>query len=255
MINKVTVILNVFKRIEHFETQIDYIKNQTESCEIWVDCTITDRNSMDKLQNIQRKYPNIKFTIRSNQNLYHRGRFYYALNVQTPYVFIVDDDIFPNKNYIRNCIALMRRLGDCVFTGYGVRFGKNATKYYNPSRKTYGWHSVQNNGSGFSEPVQVDMAGHSWFLKTKYLKYFTYENQIHIDTGEDLHFSYMMQKYAKIPIYASPHILNSPENWSSDPKLATTIGSDSNATFTRSGNTHKREIIFSEQLSNGWKLL
>lgn len=246
--NKVTVVLNVYKRPEYLKKQIDAIENQTVPCDVWVDYTVPEGTQMYDLSKI---VPNAKITIRTNQNLFHFGRFFYALNAPTEYVFVVDDDIIPGKNYLQHCIDTIEEIGDCVLTGYGLRFDRSIPEY--KAVEKYGWHNYET--GGLDSPVQVDMGGHSWFFKKSNLNLITREEPLNYRNGEDLHFSYMIQKYGKIPLVVPSHKLSEPDNWSCDYKEGMSMGNDANATFRNSDHTAIRNEAVKHYLNDGWKLI
>lgn len=246
--NKVTVILNVYKRPQYLKEQIKAIESQTIPCDIWIDYTVPEGEQMYNLSSIA---PNAKITTRTNQNLFHIGRFFYALNVQTEYIFICDDDQLPGKNYLQHCINIIENEGDCVLTGYGLRFNRNIPRYH--AAETYGWHNI--NRGGFDTSKEVDMAGHSWFMKRSSLSYITRETPYSFENGEDLFFSYIINKYAKIPIKAAPHKVNEPENWSCDYNKGMEMGNDIHSTWRLSNHVSIRSKSLRYYLDKGWKLV
>lgn len=239
----VTVILNVYKRKEYLKRQIESIKNQTVPVDIWIDFTPQSKEDLSLID----EYPDIKFSIRWNQNLKFHGRFNYALNADTEYIFICDDDILPGKEYLKHCIQTMNDIGDCVLTTFGVCLDPNIDGYR--TVKIDGWRSLN------KQPVQVDMAGHSWFFKKKYLKYLNYEEPLTRDNGEDLHFSYMVQKYGKIPIIVPTHDEEYPEKLGSEPNISMMMGSDKNATYLKKDHQSLRSMIVKEYKKDGWKTI
>lgn len=198
----VTTILSCYKRPQYLLEQIHNIKNQTVESDIMVDYTLVDGVPQVKIPN------DIKVTYR-NHNLYHIGRFFYALNAQSKYVFICDDDQVPGKNYLQQCIDIVEQQ-DSIVTSYGVNFA-NGFQGYTATDK-HGWMFPNQNIE------RVDMAGQSWFMKKSTLKYITYEEPYSYLNGEDLHLSYMAKKYGNIPCVVAPHRANEMENWSNDPK-------------------------------------
>ena len=132
----VTVILNIYKRIGYFRQQVESIRNQTTPVDIWVDFT---PQSIDDL-NLINEYPDIKFSIRWNQNLKFHGRFNYALNADTEYIFICDDDIIPGPKYLEHCIETMETHGDSLLTTYGVILDPKTNAYTLLNKA--GWHTM-----------------------------------------------------------------------------------------------------------------
>jgi hypothetical protein len=245
----VTIIMTVYKRSDWFLTQLEGLKQQTIPHEIWVDYTIPEGGQQYDLQQVA---PDCKFNTHPNQNLKYHGRFYYGLNAQTPYVFIIDDDILPGRDYLKNCISIIKEKGECLLTPYGVKINPKSQSYENVTR--CGWHDIVHNRP-YDYCKEVDMAGHSWFIKRETLKYVAYEQPYTYQTGEDLHFSYCVHKYGNIPIYATPHPSHKPEIWGCDPEYGMKIGNDNNASYKQNNFIKLRNDIVKHQIKNGWKLV
>jgi len=114
--------------------------------------------------------------------------------------------------------------------------------------KRYGWDGNCN------ESVPVDIVGHSWFFRREWLSYFTREEpQVYtkISNGEDVHFSFMLQKYANIPTYVPPHPHNDMTLWGSQPKTAWAWGGDGNS---ETGAHYPIDKMFTEYLSRGFSI-
>ena len=75
--NKVTTILNVYKRLDYLQDQLESIRNQTVPTDIWIDYTVPEGEQMYDLTEIA---PDAKITVHQNQNFHHIGRFYHAFN-------------------------------------------------------------------------------------------------------------------------------------------------------------------------------
>jgi GT2 family glycosyltransferase len=219
----VTTILNCYKRPQYLLEQIINIRKQTVESDIWVDYTLVDGVSKVRVPS------DVAVTYR-NHNLYHIGRFFYALNAQTEYVFICDDDQMPGRRYLQKCIEIVEQ-NDCIVTAYGLKFGD--IPGYNPVAK-HGWMFPNQNIE------TVDMAGQSWFMKKSTLKYIAYEEPYSWVNGEDLHLSYMAKKYGNIPCVVAPHRVDNPEEWSNNP-LYRYRGDDSVATWKTSNHKSIRD--------------
>ena len=243
----VTTVLNVYKRPEYLSSQYQAIKNQSIDSSVWIDYTVPEGEQMYDLRSVA---PTAKVTTRVNQNLYHFGRFFYALNSNTEYVFICDDDILPGQDYLKHCIETINTIGNCVVTGYGLRFDRSIPEY--KAVEKYGWHNIAT--GGLDIPVQVDMGGHSWFMKRETLNFILREMPLSFKNGEDLHFSYMLNKYSKIPLIVPPHKLDEPKTWSCDYEKGMMMGNDDNATFRRPDHTSLRTEAVQYYLNNDWKL-
>ena len=247
---KVTTVLNVYKRTEYLAEQIEALRNQTVPTDIWIDYTVPENEEME---NISEMTSEAKLTIHVNQNLYYIGRFYYALNVPTEYVFICDDDIIPGKNYIQHCIDTMEEIGDCVLTGHGIKL-KSGTRSYvlEENMQIHGWSKGPDQMQ--TSPVRVDMGGQSWFMKKKHLSCIVGEDPPTRLTGEDLHFSYCLQKYAGIPIYVPPHVAGEYDNWSCQYEKGVLYGGDIHASCTKPGFYPLRSLMVAHYAERGWKL-
>ncbi len=227
----VTTILNCYKRPQYLLEQIENIQNQTVESDIWVDYTFTEKPMFNMLPEFTKYLPDdIKFTYRRH-NLYHIGRFFYALNAQTKYVFICDDDQMPGKEYLQQCIDIVEAK-DSIITAYGVNFA-NGFQGYTPTSK-HGWMFPN------QEIETVDMAGQSWFMKKSTLKYIAYEEPYSYLNGEDLHLSYMAKKHGNIPCIVAPHRVDNPDKWSNNP-LYRYRGDDDVATWKLSNHKPIRD--------------
>ncbi len=92
MKGEVTVILNGFNRPENLSEQIDAINNQTikpKEILLWLNNSEGfDKNLTDKIT-----------TVTSNKNFGVWARFAFALNANTEYICIFDDDTIPGVNW------------------------------------------------------------------------------------------------------------------------------------------------------------
>jgi hypothetical protein len=218
----VTVILNGYKRPHALRRQIRALKEQSISPNeilIW-------RNDPNK------RLVDLRFFLtpthgigkaRSNQNLGVWARFAYALLSKSEFICVIDDDTIPGLRWLENCVASFNKEPGLYGT-IGVKF--NSSAGYDGSQSRVGWDNPND------DIEKVDIVGHSWFFPKYYLQYFWREfpESIPLSAGEDIHFSYTLQKYGNIGTFVPPHPIDSPELWGSRPALATKLGGDSNAT-------------------------
>ena len=157
----------------------------------------------------------------SNANFGVWARFAYALNATTEYVCVFDDDTIPGSKWLENCLETIDKQ-EGLLGAIGVIFKDE--NYINYDR--HGWANPN------EETKQVDIVGHSWFFKREWLGAFWREAPVPESRicGEDMHFSYSIQKHL------GPRNLCSPspqrtimEMWGSHPKLAFEYGVDKNA--------------------------
>ena len=151
----------------------------------------------------------------SNANFGVWSRFAYALNATTEYVCVLDDDTIPGKKWHEN----------------------------------WGWSNPN------EVTTQVDIVGHSWFFKREWLGAFWREAPIPESRicGEDMHFSYSIQKYLGLNTYVPPHPSNDQDMWGSNPLLAYQYGVDKNAISVNYHGSHFGNALKST-IKKGFKL-
>ena len=246
---KVTTVLSAYRRVENLAEQIQALRNQTVSTDIWVDYTVPEGEETVDILNIA---PGVKLTVHTNQNVNYMRRFYNALNAPTEYVFICDDDIIPGKNYIQHCLDTMEQIGDCVLVGYGIRFKSGARDYHKRNRVPHGWFIDPDQMQ--KHPIHVDMGGQSWFFRKKHLACIAREDPLTRLTGEDLHFSYCLQKYAGISIYVPPHVAGEYDNWSCQYERGVECGRN-HASNVQPGFHSMRSRIVAHYVDRGWRFV
>jgi hypothetical protein len=237
----ISVILNVYKRPHTLEKQIQAIKNQSipiksENIHVWY-------NKSDILQH----FPIDKDirTYACNWNTKFFGRFTIPLFLQTPYIAMFDDDIMPQRDWLKNCLDTIRNPEtDGILGGSGVILQE---KSYSPYEKV-GWNGIHSD-----KVKQVDLVGHAFFFRQEWAKLIWYEKPYTFDNGEDITFSYLAQKYGKINTFVPPHPENNKELWCTDYENGSEIGSDINASWRISNHLDIRNEICVYCINNGWK--
>jgi hypothetical protein len=237
----ISVVLNVYKRPYTLERQIDAILNQSiaikpENIHVWY--------NNGNVKQHRPKNTNIK-TYVCNWNTKFFGRFTVPLLITTPFVALFDDDIYPQRNWLKNCHdSMMKKQG--IYGGSGVVLKSNR---YQPNYKI-GWNGIHSNNI-----ERVDLVGHAWFFKQEWTKYLFYEKPITYDNGEDIMFSYLTQKYGNINTFVPPHPENNKTLWSTDYSFALKHGNDSSATSLKSPHYGIRNQVCEHAVKNGWKLV
>jgi hypothetical protein len=253
---RVTTVLNVYKRPELVLEQIECIKAQSVESDIWVDMTIPvdeDSNEYIGLATvIKGNHPQVKLNIHWNQNLYHFGRLYYAMNAQTDFVYIVDDDMFPGKLYLEMALEVFEKFNDCgAVCGYGVNLDR-AKKGY-AVQNVWGWHNLRKNKS---QPLTtVDMGGHSWLMPTYLLRLAMAEQPLAVENGEDLFLSKQIQTIQSAyprKVYCLTDVKGMPETYPTDPAKSWEVGNDEHATWRLSNHKQIRDGIVEEYKKQGW---
>lgn len=240
MINNISVILNVYKRSHTLEKQIQGILNQSininpENIHVWY-------NHSDKIQYLP-KNKNIK-TYVCNWNSKFFGRFTIPLLCKTKYIAMFDDDILPEKDWLKNCLETMKT-HEGVLGGSGIL---TAGKTYNPHVKV-GWNGIHSD-----KPIEVDLVGHAWFFKQEWCKFLWNEPPVSWDNGEDIMFAYVCQKQG-IKSLIPPHPENNKNLWSTNENFGRQVGSDNNASYILKPHNTQRDNIVTELVNRGWKTI
>lgn len=228
----ITVVLNGWKRSQHFDKQLEAIKNQTippKSIMLWQN---GDETEFPESSN------NLTKSI-CNDNLGVWARFAFALNARTEWICIFDDDTIPGNRWFENCLETMKTHEGLLGT-VGIRVHGDEGMY---PLKRYGWADINNN-----KPMEVDFVGHSWFFKREWLSYFWRElpDRDHsMLIGEDMHFSIMLRKWANINTYVPPHPTSDRSLWGSQPDTAWTIGTE-NVAISINPENRKKMSIYAE---------
>jgi|TARA_B110000908_G_C10219321_1_gene434477 hypothetical protein len=206
----VTVILNGYKRPHALSLQLEAVKSQTlpaTNIMMW----------QNKGGEFNSDLVNSTQHASCNSNLGVWARFSYALNAQTPYICILDDDTIPGSKWLENCYNTIQHYDGLLGT-IGVKY-KSDSAYFPNNR--VGWANPNENTE------QVDIVGHSWFFKREWLSTYWRElpeiGQSNL-VGEDIHFSYTLQKYLNKSTFVPPHPLNDVEMWGSKPDTANSLG-------------------------------
>jgi len=243
----ITVILNGYRRPEYLNEQLEAIQNQTvEPTEIllWYNHPGDDSINYDIGSKIPTAYCNHNFGV--------WARFYYALNAKNPFVCVFDDDTIPGRKWLENCMNTMETTPGLLGTVGLKYFGEG--KHYNDGYTRYGWCNPENTRT----TVEVDFVGHSWFFKKEWLPIMFTElpDPKYKNCGEDMHFSFMLQKYGRtyqgINTYVPPHPPEDREMWGS--LKAIEYGDDGKALWRNSPNMHLMNEYFINQRNRGWQL-
>ena len=191
--SSITVILNGYRRPDNLALQVEAIKKQTSSAaEIWL--WINYHEDFDKSDS-EILSLGIDKICRSNHKWKYMGRFSLAMLAQTDFVALFDDDTIPGEQWFENCLETYED-SPGILGGVGLHL-QSKENYMDHVR--FGWPSCN------EETMEVDLVGHAWFVNRDDLKYAWMERPYTWDTGEDIHFSAMAQKYGKIKTYVPPH--------------------------------------------------
>lgn len=223
----ITVILNCFKRPHTLQKQFDAIVKQTLKPKyllIW-----QNKGDMPDFQPLDPNVAQQCTTTISNANFGVWARFAYALNARTEYVCVFDDDTVPGSKWLENCYETIKEKNGLLGT-IGVTF--NDLDYSSYIR--HGWANPN------EKTEQVDIVGHSWFFKREWLGAYWRDAELplHYLSGEDVHFSYAIQKYLGLNTYVPPHPIGDKEMWGSYDETAYQYGVDNVAISCQCHGSH-----------------
>lgn len=246
-VEDITVILNLYKRPQNLQKQIDAFRSQTvKPKEIWVwQNNVTDDHfsGVINIPLLTSPFNGVDKWITSNYNWKYTGRFTLANLAQTKYLCLSDDDSIPGPEWLENAINTMKKYPG-LMGGVGVVLSDDT---YSSPHIRYGWPHPNH-----YRVEEVDLVGHSWVFKKEWLKYFWMEEPASWETCEDLHFSYCLQKYGNIKTYVP--IQDTKENTSS--QFGYELGIDAVASSNPKNHSHfysLRDFCVKEYLKRGWK--
>jgi len=219
---EVSIILNGYKRPHVLNRQLDAIRDQTVAPS---EILIWRNDPASRMTDLKFSLARTSGAIvtKSEKNFGVWARFSFALMAKSEFICVIDDDTIPGKRWLENCLtSFQSRPG--LYGTIGVRF--NSSKGYDGHQTRLGWDNPNPNIE------RVDIVGHAWFFPKEYLSYFWREfpTPLPVSAGEDIHFSYTLQKFAGIETLVPPHPIGNQELWGSNPALATKYGGDTNAT-------------------------
>lgn len=237
--SEITVILNGYKRPQFLEEQIIAVKNQTikpKEIMLW-------QNSENDFDNLITK--DLTRAV-CNKNLGVWARFAYALNAKTEYICIFDDDTIPGDMWFENCLETMKTHEGLLGT-IGLIY-RDKYNYINYDR--FGWSDNNND-----DVVKVDIVGHCWFFKREWLSgYWRELPPIDLITvGEDMHFSYTLQKYFGLNTYVPPHPKDNTRMWGS--LKGWEMGTEKNALSFNRDNLILMNEYHKQLVNKGFKLI
>lgn len=240
----ITVILNVYARPEYLREQISAVRAQNvPPSEIWIWSNRSEKPSLDWSPYCDR-------LVVSNHNWKFFGRFALGLMAQTKYVAFIDDDILPAERWFENCLKTIQQPAyNGILGGAGVRLPAGGG-YVGEER--VGW-----NGKLSDTTLEVDLVGHSWFMEKRHLALMWREEPFSLENGEDMHLSYVAQKYGELKTFVPPHPVSDKTLWSARPIRSTARSKDGQAHSVAHKNEHNdmRNRIVDDYRANGWRIM
>lgn len=232
------VILNGYKRPQNIYRQLEALNSQSikpDKVKLWYN------NPLSK--DVDKNLLNLVPSAYSSENLGVWARFAYALNLDTEYIAMFDDDTLPGSNWFKNCLDSMK-IKEGIYGTVGCKmFGKESYLQHN----RYGWPAHN------TEIVEVDFVGHAWFFKREWL-YAMFKYPIKdLLGGEDMQLSFAAKKDLGIKTYVPPHPINNMSLWGS--LQAYELGVDGNAISQMPGFLDRFHNYFIQLRDMGWKFV
>ena len=243
MSEDITVVMSGYKRPFTTAEQYESIKNQTIKD---VDILFWINFPPDSSSGFPLDIVNNCKTILTQQNFGVWGRFVQALQLETEYVCIIDDDTIPGDMWLENCLETMKT-HEGVLTTRGVEVYKERKEQYPiaGSYQAFGWCNP-------NETVKrVDIGCHSWFFRKNWLRAFFADmpNKLPKNYGEDIHLSASIKRHLGYNTYVPPHPKNNKRMWGSHPDKATEYG-HINAISLDAINNKGMNIYWNHALNN-----
>lgn len=250
----ISVVLNLYKRPENLEQQIDAINNQTLKAKeiiLFQDGTEDD----EKIVIPENAKKSLKIIKSSPVNVGVYGRFKFAQEyASSTFVCIFDDDTIPGKDWLANCFNEFIQQEGLYGTIGIISLGKHC-KY--PYGRNKNWIRIGWEGN-LSSSIEVDFVGHSWFLKKSWIQYLfeapqAIQNMKYV--GEDMCLSFELQKHG-IKTFVPPHPKGKENFYGSIPVLANKLGNKKNAAIShRPGALTEMNRAFEYLRKLGWNFV
>lgn len=239
--SSITVILNGYRRLEYLADQVKAIRDQSVDVdEIWLWYNSSEDPQKDVSDLVDR-------VVVSNTNWLFWGRFSLANMARTDYVALFDDDIYPERDWLKTCLETIENGNDGILGGSGVILPLMGG--YSSKNKA-GW-----NGQHLDSVEPVDLVGHAWFMKKAHLQYMWREEPYSWDNGEDIHLSYMALKHGGIKTFVPPHPEEGRSKWSCRPAFGKVVGRKNVATFKTGNHKNIRSEIVDHYRKDGWSIV
>tara|TARA_Y100000389_G_scaffold192418_1_gene219833 strand:- start:764 stop:1468 length:705 start_codon:yes stop_codon:yes gene_type:complete len=169
----IALLLTQWKR-NNLENQLKSIMNQT----IHIDYIIVFQNEDHvNIDHLKSKYNFIH--VKSDYNTKYFGRFAYLFSIPSDICIVMDDDILPGSNCIKNYVD------QCVKKN-GIIGGNGRICKLSPYKNKI----IEPIDCGIRKSSKVDFVGHLWCFKKEWLYYMFAVKPYTYDTGEDMHFCF-----------------------------------------------------------------
>ena len=243
--NGITVILTGYRRPDNLKEQLLAIRNQTiqpEEIFFFQDAaTPPVKFDLSLLEGINH--------IKNTKNIGVWGRFAVGFWAKTKYVCVFDDDTIPGARWLENCMTTIQTHRGLLGT-IGIIFNLHDDYRHYISR--VGWDNPND------MTMEVDIVGHSWFFEREWLTVFWKDSDHSAQfskVGEDIHFSFMLQKYLGLKTYVPPHPADDMSLFGSLPDRAFKLGVNEEAVSYSPNNQQFMNTYLQACIKNGFRLL
>ena len=244
-------VLNVYNRPQWFDEQLTAIQNQTLKPKLII---VWNNNNSININDKVKDISNV-LVLSSSRNLGVWARFfslYYLFKCK--YICVFDDDTIPQKRWFENCVETIKKHNALLGT-IGIAFKQG--KGYQAEFK-YGWEGLHlDEPSSVKNTNYVDIVGHSWFLKewiSTLIKDLPNIDEEMFVCGEDMHLSYVLQKYLYIPTMVPPHPLDNRELWGAIPEKSKHYG-NVDSTYSRFSGDGRFQKALSKYIDRGYETI
>lgn len=236
----VSVIFNLFRRPDGFKAQYESVINQT----VKPDEILMWRNEGSSLEEFDQDILSHNIVANSNFNFGVWGRLAFALNANSDYILILDDDTKLGNRWIENCLKIQEK-EKCILGTIGVIF--NDLTYQNYYR--VGWANPNN------EIQEADVLGHCWFFPREVLHEMWAKERVPTSPicGEDFALCRAAQRLG-MRIAVPPHPVDDMSVWGSIPDHAWHFGCQSHAVSINYHHSHFAKAL-QEHYDKGFKFL
>ncbi len=250
----VTIVLNIWKR-KYLEKQLKALEGQTViPKEIWVIHYEEHVQVKDLVAMFSDKFPSITI-IESTKNLKYFGRFSIAVNIETEFTWVLDDDVIPGTRWLANCCYKCSTL-NAIITCTGRIIPKDDFQPENPRNFNPDYFigdilQHKEDMCYLTKDQVVDYACQSYFFKTAWLRAFWSIWPTTFACGEDIHLCASCKSQLNIDtvVLAQPDIRNSGN-------ISKRYGADDFATWKKTDFLSTREKVIRYHMEQyNWKPL
>lgn len=248
----VTIVLNIWKR-KYLNEQLNSLCKQTvRAKEIWIIHYETHFNISEIIKEFEGLLPPI-IVIESSKNLKFFGRFSVAININTKFIWILDDDIIPGELWLERSCKKCESLNS-IISCTGRIIPRNDYQPEKPSNLSLNYfigdvHGHKDDITFCKEQKVVDFACQSYFFKSEWLRIFWSIWPITFLSGEDIHLSATCKQVLNIntTVLKQTNLRNSGS-------IKKRYGGDEFATFKKNNFLELREKVFRYHIiENNWK--